>query len=419
MYRSIIPIFVFFSLLSFPGSLEGRKKYLIGRGYFYSSREDSLKFINEQLLYNAFRNIISKELRRKGFKQALFWKIFDEKFEKSFMSIEEMMKANPSTTKATLRLRRFVEKTRFGKISRMIRSYKIKKIPKFKVENRSYEVVIQARVDRELLNNFYYKYNRTRERSPYDSLYISTQFFLKYVQANDLEAFLEETFPSLLEKSWKEWFEKNLKNHASKIILTRGNDRDHLKKINIDGRSLHLKIDLHISQVFEDPIFKQKTLLFAGEFILSEINSDHIVAYGDMKKVQRKLSFFDKDTFKKEVNEILYNMPISLFKRIPEQLEKNLESRRKKIFIVDGTSSLKDLISFKGKIVSLGVFLGISVEIQSLKEERGELIVSFSGEDHAFDKFLKVLQGDNNSHPWILIKQEKSVVTFFYKKGLL
>ena len=65
--------------------------FIRGDGRFYAMEDDSLAFVKKQLLFNAFKDIISKELKNEGLSPNVFWEKFEEKFDESFEPVQESL----------------------------------------------------------------------------------------------------------------------------------------------------------------------------------------------------------------------------------------------------------------------------------------------------------------------------------------
>ena len=90
--------------------------YVAGEGHFSSKEGDSLSFIKSQLLYNAFRDVISKELKSMKLDDRKFWRNYEEKFSQQFeptakalkksFSNKKNRKSKKTTYKSSLRVKR-------------------------------------------------------------------------------------------------------------------------------------------------------------------------------------------------------------------------------------------------------------------------------------------------------------------------
>ena len=154
---------IFFPLLFCFSVAAASLSHVEGEGRFYSNDGDSIAFVKKQLLYQAYRDIFSKELQAMNLDHELFWKKYDGKFEEYFNPIHEGLKTkykisknykgnNPSFEVA-LRRKRLVLKSKFGRLNRAIRSYSEKKMSRSTQMPNSRYINVTAKVSRKVLNN--------------------------------------------------------------------------------------------------------------------------------------------------------------------------------------------------------------------------------------------------------------------------
>ena len=61
---------------------------LESEGRFSSQDEDSLELVKKELLFDAYRNLITQKMNCMGLDSKTFWEKFDLDFEKSFEELE-------------------------------------------------------------------------------------------------------------------------------------------------------------------------------------------------------------------------------------------------------------------------------------------------------------------------------------------
>ncbi|TDJ05650.1 MAG: hypothetical protein E2O68_06195, partial [Deltaproteobacteria bacterium] len=210
MIKILISIFIFLFMASSQAS-----DYISGQGRFYAADGDSIQFIKKQLLYNAFRNVINKDLKHQGLNDKRFWEIFDQKFEESFAEIKETLqtkykiqegeKIDPKVQekyKKALRAKRLVLRTKFSSLGRAISSYAIKTITRSPKYPKSRFLSLQAKVDRKILNRIYFRFIKSGENKKFSSLIISPTLSLTNLTWDELGVEVKNDLTEVIYGHW-------------------------------------------------------------------------------------------------------------------------------------------------------------------------------------------------------------------------
>jgi len=207
----VLNIFVtlFFTLIS----LNGFAASVQGEGRFYANDDDSLSFIKSQVIHNGFIDVISKEILAMGLNKDVFWKKYDDKFEDSFISIDNSLKEKYQVTEESkeldkrnyikaLRVKKLNARKAFGKLPRVVQSYGIKRYTRSQQDPNARYVKLEATINRNLLRKIYYNYVQGKKLSAYGSLFLDINYKLVNCDYTDLGVEKETDFTDVVNKSF-------------------------------------------------------------------------------------------------------------------------------------------------------------------------------------------------------------------------
>ena len=175
------------------------EKFVSGEGRFFAQDEDSLSFVKKQLLYSAFRDVLSKEMSAIGLDSGTFWTAYDQKFDNYFEPIkqklkntykivdgEEVSEKQKEAYQKKLRRKKLTLMAKYGRLGRAITSYSIKKMTRSTQMANSRYLNLQAKVNRKLLSSLFRKFTLSSERRRYKKLYLTVNFSLEDMSWVDL-----------------------------------------------------------------------------------------------------------------------------------------------------------------------------------------------------------------------------------------
>jgi hypothetical protein len=427
--------------------------YIDGRGHFFSKNNDSLKFIKDQLLTSAFRDILTKELKNMGLDAAHFWQQFDAKFEDFFLPIKESLGIKYKIAEAktpekdkgryrdTLRSRRLRSKSKFGNLKRVIQSYSIKKFSRSTKMSNSRYVSLSAKVNRKRLRNIFFKFTQEGKARHFKNLYITADFQLEAMTWLDAGVSVESDFTNVIKEHWKKWFLQNMNSHVDNIIITdiltkekisafrrMNDDKSSAGELNSDisnfdefGYSLWLKIKTKIKKVDDDNIMNTREFVVSGDFLLIDLRSNKLVNYFDFINEKKKMNIENAHDLSSNLASMVYRIPIANYQEIPKSLSSLPEKINSVGLEFNNVRNIQDLFKIKKLLASKGIAYRFESQINSYSGRIGNLDLSYQGTGESIIQTLnaldnaefepgRILKVDSPTSPYKFIIQENQKV---------
>lgn len=211
---TIIKLALLCGLLS--TSLFAQTNQVEGQGRFQSTEDDSVTFIRTQLIADAVRQVVDKELQAMGLNSNGFFQKLDKRFEDAFLSVHEDLKnkykidsgetvsvRQKQAFDRELRQRRLAMRAQFGSLARAVTSYSIKNQSRSTQGTSTRFMTINARVDRRILNSIYSDFMREGRARFFQSLLVSVNLELKDGMWTELGVASSKDFARVLENYWR------------------------------------------------------------------------------------------------------------------------------------------------------------------------------------------------------------------------
>ncbi len=422
-------IFVFiltmFCVMPFSGEeAHAKSRYITGSGHFISHDEDGLKFIKEQVLYNAFREVVSQELGKLGFDADNFWHNYDLKFEEYFQVVREKIEDNylkglkltrddlPTLDEIKknellklLRKTRLNRRRKYRSLGKTIRKWMVTKSLKKSVNNPKYwSITLKALVNKRILYRIHKKIVGKSEDSEYKNLYLTTDFSLKNMDWGDFQVAAKTTFVDSINKSWLTWFKSNPIGNVEKVDLAGEELKSQLKKHisspfdRLQGadakikNSLWLKINFDVEKLEENELLNSKKLSYAGGIILFDLKNNRIIFNRELKKSVETYNLTEIGNLKSIVMNHLYRAPLEIFadiRRPVSELSANMSIQK---IDLDSFSNIMEVYHFIDLLRNRGVRYNISAALRSYHTKKVVLSVNYLASEEKFKKFLLSLK---------------------------
>lgn len=414
-----------------------------GEGRFQSTQEDSLTFVRSQLLYQAFRDVLTKEMRVLGLDGPAFWQKYEERFQSSFESVRAELGQKYEMTSETmtnqqrqeydkeLRSKELMARSRYGNIARAIDSYSIKTMSRAAQSAQSRFLTLEAKVNRKMLTSVYNEFMREGTGRYFSQLIISPSFQLKEGAWSDLGVQTEEELTGVVRQHWTQWFQTHLSRYVSRVQL--GNTEIEKKiedymKVSSDifsedslsslqsqqgeqeknedvdpassaaiSNSLWLKINLKFARSNESEILKNKTIRYEGELVLIDLKTQQIIHAQDFTQEEHTYSVQDPTSLSSNIASFLYRMPLPEFEKISRVLN-DLDSRSKILRIsLENMRSIEDFYQFREVLVKKGVTEDFTPRLIEYNGVAALIDLHFKGERSVALERLRSLQNSRFS----------------------
>lgn len=382
-----------------------------GEGKFFSKDEDSLVFIKQQLLYQSFRQIITKEMETLSLDAKVFWQRYDEQFEEYFKPVEEKLKEkhkpeesakNRTEFEKALRTQKLNALSRYGRLQRAIQSYSIKRMTRSPQVPNSRFMTVEARVDRKNLTDLYMSFIRTGTNSGYERLYLASDFQLINASWSDTGVEIEKDFTSVVNDHWKKWLVENggLNNTeitvADSSDLSRFDERIQKSDTIIDNSSgpgeLWLKVTVRLNKTNEDSVLLKRSFQVSGEYVLIDSKSNFVLDKGDLPTEIGSFSTADLHQFSSQLASMIYRMPVTFWGKFAQILSSPIPSQYLKVKI-SNISNLSDALAVSSLINQQGVVKKANASVVKALGNEVEIGVRFFGDNNEMMNLLRSLVG--------------------------
>ncbi len=386
-----------------------------GEGRFISQEGDSLPFIKEQLLFNAFQDVITKYLKRQGLNSELFWEKHDQRFEAFFARLEgDIKKANqdPSKLEKEIRYKKLERKSQFGLLNRSIKSYTISSMTRAQNMPNARYININAQVDSNLINQIYFDYVSTKKMVKGLNLYLLPIFTLSNMSWTDLGVNSEKDFSSVVSDHWKKHLEDDLKPQIGQVIIMGDGAEKELRRVLESKQSKKgfleiadstwdslessflLIVKIKIKKVSEKILLKKNQLEIGLNFGLIDLKSGKTLVFDDLAKTKTNFSTEDLSQLSSSVATSIYRMPLDEFGTLKRNLSNNLGSSNLLYLKVSNLKSVEDLMGLSDTLKTKGVSYQLKPRIYSLKANEGILELEFNGSKTQAEQFLKSIENE-------------------------
>lgn len=409
-------------------SFQATAKFIEGEGKFLSKDQDSVSFIKKQLLSNAFKKVIDSQIREMGLDSVTFWNNYNSKFDEHFSAIrqsitekyeveEDGVKKIPANKKEKfekeLRYKRLVAKAKFGRLSRSIKSYSIKKISKSIRMPNSHYINVNAQVNRKKLTDIYYKFIGVSRFRTFRKLFVDVKYNLVNTNWIELGVETEGDFVNVVNDHWQQKLGKStgtlftdgvvVVDDSTRSLITERLKQpvDLLRSSNaalIDGDesglsdSLYLNIEVKIEKERADAGLKKLELKFAGGLTLTDLKDKSLVTYLDFIPEKSNFKIMDNHTLSSNIASLVYRLPMSKISKMRKIVEENVKNKNSFEVVIRDTKNVNEAFIFAKKLKEKGLLYYFNPQVKQLVGNEVKILVEYSGvKDRALDILGKMI----------------------------
>lgn len=395
-----------------------------GEGRFISEEGDSLPFIKEQLLFNSFKDVITKYLKKQDLNSDLFWEKHGQRFENFFKPIEKELRDNysviePKTAESLnklekeIRIKKLERKAQYGMLNRVIKSYSINSMTRAPEMPKARYINVTAQVDSNLLNQIYFDYVSPKKLVKGLNLYLLPLFSLSNISWSDIGVGTVKDFSSVVSDHWKKYLENGLKEQIKEITLLDEDSQSDLKGVfeakqrnkgflelaelgsgNFskleDGFLLLIKIKMR--KVSEKILLKKNQIEFDLNYTLVDMRNNKIIDFSEIPKRQSSFSTDNLSQLSSSIATAVYRMPLDDFSKIKRDITYNLKNSNIVHLKLTNIKTVEDLLNLQETLNSKGVPFQLVSKIVTLRANEGILEFEFNGNQDQVDQFLKGIE---------------------------
>lgn len=352
--------------------------FVKGKGKFISKEGDKLSFVKEQLLHQAFLNVVSQSMTNLGLDTDLFWKNYNNTLNTRLDTyLEEITKKYEEEEKTTddikdeVRYRKLNFIKRFDQINSLIQSYSVRSMTRSSNNPNYRYILIDAKVNKSNLSRLYYKYTSNQSSSVIDSLILNIDFNNKLFNYSDIGVDKDSDFISVIEDNWKTWFAENKPVNIKKLEAIDEAEAEELEKIAGNSEkfpseyenSLYLKIVVTMKKIASSSELGTFSFYFQINGFLLDIKSNKVLKSFNVEEVDKSYSNINMDKFSSVLANYLYRMPMGEFSAISRRL-KSLRTNQNQFFInFINYKNISQINSLKEKIEQRGIKFSLSSKV--------------------------------------------------------
>jgi hypothetical protein len=414
--------------------------FVQGDGRFDAAEDDSLSFINTQLIHQGIVDVLTKELVAMNLNKDLFWQKYEEKFLESFQNVEASLKQkykigtseeNSKLKEAfakELRGKRLTAKAKYGSLNRVIQSYVIKKQSRSQQDPNTRFIKLEASVNRNMLSQIYYRYVRGNKSSDYGSLYLNIQYKLPTTTYKDLGVEKARDFTDTVNEHWLKWFSENKPTNIANVeILTEqklARLQDYFKlpyeRMLQDipeafVNSLYLEIVIEIEKLGENEKFKEYEFAFSGGGYLLDLQTNKIMSTLEMPKEVKKYRNLEYNKLSTVLANHVYRMPVVNFSNISKTIKDVTPIKSIQRLSLFDFSNMGELDKFTELLLSRGIKYSLHAKLDSLGLNRADLIIFMDGEIPELKSLLQEIKGEKSGSLFDLIDTDNNLGVKFIK----
>lgn len=424
-------------LLSF--SLFAQLDEVEGEGRFYSRDEDTLAFIKQQLISSAYKDIFTKEMKEMGLDADKFWRNYEDKFSEYFLPIKETlekqhgMDENPNRKQKdqfnkALRKKRLDLKRRYGKLSRAIPKFSIKKMSRSPQVPNSRYIRLKAKVDRKEVNRIYLQFTAENPERHYSTLYMTMNFNLVNTSWVETGVEIQSDFTDVLANHWREQLMKRLEGKIDKIVVTdaartaelegflrmgsevrremvsnneAAKEQEGEKKeveegtvlANDFGSSLWLSMNFTIKKIKENKDTQKRQFEFDGDLILQDLAHGKIIKFKDFDSKEASYSYEDLTSLRNSIATAIANIPTPIFNGFEKRLLNFRGGKKRVVLEVVEYDSLGGIDSLIKTLGEKGVTKQFTPMIESFTPDSARIVLEYAGGDEEMISILRGLEG--------------------------
>lgn len=413
----------------------GQLNVVEGDGRFYSRDDDTLSFIKKQLLSSAFRDVFNKEMKEMGLDSDKFWRRYEEKFQEYFNPIKESLEKNygmdeggknpkKAEYQKALRRKRLVLKARYGRLSRAIPQYSIKKMSRSPQVPNSRYLRLRAKVNRKELHRIFLQFTSDNPERHFSTLYLTTDF--KLVDTVWLETGVEvkSDFTEVLKNHWREKLEAELKGKVDNIVFADEamvSQLQDFSRMNSEARaaliptqssgtsegetavkaevlgndfpsSLWMKLSFTLRKIKDNEDVKKREFELSGDLILLDLADQKILVHEDFEEKNGSYSYEEAKDISSGVANAVYQMPLGRFQTLGEAVLQAKGSLKSVTIDVVEYGNLGELQSLIKLIGNKGITKQFSPMIKSFTPSNAKILLEYAGDDADMTAIIRSLE---------------------------
>ncbi len=394
----------FFIGLFFTTGILWANPYVTGQGSFHSKKGDPLVFIKTQLLYSAFRDVISNELKAMKLDQKKFWSNYEQQFSQYFNPIADSLKkrfldkkgriSKRKEYKIALRKKKLTSKGRYGNLNKIVPSYSIRNTTSSasSKERRSHKIEIHATVNRRTLHQIYLSFTKSKIEKTFEKLFISTHFDINNIQWSALDMSSQNDLTDTITNHWKNWFKTHMGNTFQEIVIVNDRQREFIaNNLPSDSQSFWLKIHTRIEKTHSDNFLNINSFLISANYLFVNPKTKTPILYGEKKEALKHIEFENIKDLNSQLATLIYQEPISLFDKMKSSIKSLSLNQNYMEIIVKNAPTILAVLQLSDFISHEGIIHGVQTLVSHYDASKSLITLSYTNKKEEIITFLKTL----------------------------
>ena len=387
-----------------------------GEGRFSSQEGDSSSFIKKQLKYQAFKDVITRELYSMNLDPKTFWQHHLDRFEESFQATRknlqksfEQRKLSAKEYQDALRTKRLAAIAKFENLHLLIKSYSEKSYTRSPKAPHIRYMEIDATLDRRALAKLYFKTIKNKQQSHhYSRVYLSAEFHLKGEDWTQVGVKVKSDFTETLKFHWKKWFEENNPKIKDVILVDATKNeylKNHLRVPHFETKAGHytnsnapppwqfqdsllVLIKIYLNKTEEMTLSTKRTFSVQGSLVMLDLATRNIVEDKDFSQVKKEYSFSNNHKLSSNLATMIWKLPIESFK---SQQTRNAPNINRMGITIKDIGSIRDIIQVKKFLTDRGIGMVFSPAIAVYSGHHGIIELTYRGSPEKAMKIVRSL----------------------------
>ena len=400
--------------------------FISGQGKFISKDSDRLSFVKEQLLYEAYLDVANKAMLDYGLDAQTFWKNFNsslasslDAYEKNILDKYKAEGKDLSRVEDDIRQRKLNFKRRYGNVRSLIQSYSVKSMTRSS-NNPNYRYIkIDAKVNKENLSKFFYRFMGNKTTNLIDSLYMNIEFDNKLFNYSEIGVDKDSDFTSVIKDNWEDWFEKNKPSNIKNLEILTEDEAQELEKLagnkeqsdlsNKYSNSLYLKIVVQMKKTSYNAELNSYSFYFSVNGFVMDIKSNRVIKSFNVDEEEKVYESIKMETFSSTLANHIYRMPMTSFSELIQKF-KNLRALDNDLFVnLINYKNLGQVYNFRSELSKRGIKYSLQSVISKLSAGQARLDVSSSANLLELKTLVNSIYSGKNSTQIELIETQGGI----------
>ena len=369
--------------------------YVSGQAVYKMQPKETLGFAKSYLHYQAYRNVLTKELNNLGLDATSFWKKYDESFEKSFEQHQERYDKAIAAAKTvdakqqtqfSLKDFKLRKQKAFAGMSHVVISDAIKSFGSKFGDPKTRTMTIDAKLNYKALRKIYSRFMiDSLKTKSFNQVVIKPNFDWGNIDFSKVGEQSKVEIEALIIKGWKEWFAQN--TNPEKPIQA-FDEQEAATQPNLSRASLFIGVRARADEDKSDAV----PVHYQFSIALRDDKTEDFIFFKDISEV---LKFYPipTDESRRMTNDI-WATPIPHFVTLRSLLERSILTENTTKVFIRNYKHIDDILKIQDRLKTIGIGINLLSDIDYFQSSTARLIMRYNGDVKRLASVLKAVQND-------------------------